>query len=277
MRPVLCAVVAAVVLALATVVHAQDKINVLIVTGDHAYHPWKETTPFLKDLLTKAGMNVQVTETPAKDLTPENLSKFNVIVLNYKESQKPPADTKWSDANKKAFADAINGGAGLVVYHFAAAAFVSGDPWDKEYEKIIAGGWRKQGFHGQRHVYDISMTKVEHPITKGMPRTFTHSNDELYQNSLIIEGSQILATAYSDKSKDPKNTGKDEPMLWINQYGKGRVVNEAMGHDVRAMQDLGFQTLFVRSVEWAAIGEVRTKVPDELVSNAPKADASEKK
>ena len=41
---------------------AQDKkaIKVLIITGDHG-HAWKETTPFLKELLAKAGMSVDVT------------------------------------------------------------------------------------------------------------------------------------------------------------------------------------------------------------------------
>src|SRR5690349_12100774 len=49
-------------------------IKVLIITGDHG-HAWKQTTPFLKDLLTKGGMEVAVTETPAKDLTSDNLAQ----------------------------------------------------------------------------------------------------------------------------------------------------------------------------------------------------------
>src|SRR5947209_6551094 len=54
------------VLILAMPVSAEETkpIKVLIITGDHG-HAWKETTPFLKDLLTKAGMSVDVTETPA--------------------------------------------------------------------------------------------------------------------------------------------------------------------------------------------------------------------
>jgi hypothetical protein len=37
-----------------------------------------------------------------------------------------------------------------------------------------------------------------------------------------------------------------------------------LGHDVAAMKDLGFQTLLIRGVEWAATGKVRTPVPAEL-------------
>ena len=36
-------------------------------------------------------------------------------LLNYRDSKTPPPETKWSDANKTAFADAIKGGKGLFV------------------------------------------------------------------------------------------------------------------------------------------------------------------
>jgi uncharacterized protein len=251
-------------LLICTTTFAAEPIKVLIITGDHVGHDWKTTTPFIKDLLTQAGMKVDVTQTPAKDLTADNLAKYDALLLNYRESKTPPSDTKWSAENQKAFADAVRDGKGLLVYHFASSAFTSGTDWDKEYEKIIAGGWRKQGFHGKRHEYRVKMTAADHPITKDMPKEFAHANDELYQNSLIPPDATLLATAYSDPAKDPKNTGKDEAMLWVSQYGKGRVCNNAMGHDVPAMSDQGFQTLLIRGVEWVARGEVNYAVPDEL-------------
>ena len=104
---------------------ADAPIKVLIITGDHG-HAWKETTPFLKDLLTKAGMTVDVTETPAKDLTSANLAKYDVLLLNYKDTRNGGPDTRWSAANQAAFLDAVRGGKGLVVYHHASSAFVGG-------------------------------------------------------------------------------------------------------------------------------------------------------
>ena len=101
---------------------------------------------------------------------------------------------------------------------------------------------------------------------KGMPDEFKHSNDELYQNSVIPADSVVLATAFSDKSLDPKNSGKDEPVVWVATYGKGRVCENALGHDVQAMQDPGFQTLLIRGVQWVATGEVHYAVPSELKS-----------
>lgn len=164
---------------------ADKQIKVLIITGDHG-HAWKQTTPFLQELLTKAGMKVDVTETPAKDLTSGNLAKYDVLLLNYKDTKNGGPDTRWSDDNKKAFTEAVEGGKGLVVYHHASSAFVGGGDFNKEFEKIIAGGWRKQGNHGKRHEFKVTIRKDDHPITKGLPEEFQHANDELYQNSVML-------------------------------------------------------------------------------------------
>ncbi len=232
------------------------EVKVLIITGDHG-HQWKETTPFLKDLLTKAGHRVDVTESPSKDLTADNLAKYDVFLLNYRNTPKGAKENPasvWSDDNKKAFGDAVKNGKGLVVYHHASSAFVADADWDREFEKIIAGGWRKQGFHGKMHEFTVTPRK-DHAITKGL-KEFKHGRDELYQNSVITPGSEVIVTAFSDLAKDPKNTGKHEPMVWVSTYGKGRVVNNVLGHDVEAMQSDGFKALMIRCVEFAGTGEV---------------------
>ncbi len=246
---------------------AAREVKVLIITGDE-FHKWKETAPYLKELLTKAGHKVDVTETASKDLTPENLARYDVLLLNYRDTPKGAKESPasvWSDDNKKAFLDAVRGGKGLYVYHYASAAFTGAAPLDKEYEKALAGGWRKQGNHGKMHEFVVTVRK-RHPITEGITE-FKHGRDELYQNSLMLPGSEVLATAYSDKSKDPKNTGKDEPVVWVAHYGKGRVVENVLGHDVEAMKSSeGFPTLLIRGVEWAATGEAFAPLPAGLKS-----------
>ncbi len=231
-------------------------VKVLIITGDAvSAHKWKETSAFLKDLLTKAGDKVDVTETPSKDLTPENLAKYDVFLLNYKDTAQGAKDNPasvWTADNKKALREAVQNGKGLVVYHHASASFAAKDNNDKDFEQLVLGGWRSQGNHGKMHEFMVTVRK-DHPITHGISE-FKHGRDELYQNSVMFPNSQVLATAYSDKSKDPKNTGKDEPVIWVANVGKGRVVENVLGHDVEAMQDPVFQKLMVRGVEWAATG-----------------------
>ncbi|GIW86077.1 MAG: hypothetical protein KatS3mg108_0401 [Isosphaeraceae bacterium] len=227
-----------------------DPIKCLIITGDHG-HDWKATTASLEQFLEQGGhIDVTVTTTPAKDLTPENLARYDVLLLNYKETR-PTPETKWTDANRQALLDAVRNGKGLVVYHFASSAFTD---WP-EYERLIAGGWRTQGFHGPKHVFTVKTVAPDHPIARGLPAEFTHTIDELYQNSKMIEGNIVLATAYSDPAKE-KGTGKDEPVIWVNTYGKGRVYHNALGHDVEALSDPMLQEWMRRGVEWAATGQV---------------------
>ena len=240
------------------------EVKVLIITGDE-FHKWKETAPVLKEILSKAGHKVDITETPSKDLTPENLARYDVFLLNYRntpQGAKANPASVWSDDNKRAFLDAVKGGKGLYVYHFASSAFTGTSDLDKEFEKAIAGGWRKQGYHGKMHEFTVTVRK-QHPITDGL-KEFKHGRDELYQNSMMFPGNEVLATAFSDKAKDPKNTGLQEPVVWVATYGKGKVIENVLGHDVEAMKSEGFRTLLIRGVEWAATGEASYPLPASL-------------
>ncbi len=71
---------------------------------------------------------------------------------------------------------------------------------------------------------------------------------------MLTPGSEVLATAYSDPGK-PRGTGKDEPVIWVNHYGKGRVYENVLGHDTKAMADPNYQEWMRRGVIWAATGK----------------------
>ena len=235
--------------ATATARASDSPVKALVVTGD-SVHDWKKTSELLAEILGEGGrVKVDVTAAPSKDLTDENLARYDVIILNYKDTAKGAPETRWSEANKQAFVKAIRGGKGLVVFHHASSAFIKPN-WD-EFEQAVAGGWRSQGFHGPRHVFSVKKTDAKHPISEGLPAGFEHAIDELYQNSMITPGSVVLATAFSDPSK-PRGTGKDEPVVWVNSFGKGRVYENTMGHDAEAMGDKNFQEWLKRGVLWAA-------------------------
>lgn len=237
---------------------AAEPIKVLIITGDNIKgHDWPGTTQALQDILSKGErFKVDVTTAPSKDLTDENLAKYDVLLLNYFQTPQGSEESRWSDANKAAFLKAVKeGGKGLVVHHFASAAFAN--PNWKEYEQAIAGGWRTQGYHGPKHEFPVKKTEVKHPISEGAPARFDHVSDELYSASMRTKGSLVLATAYCDPTK-PSGTGIDEPVIWVNQYGKGRVFNNVLGHDTAAMADKNYQQWMRRGVEWAATGQVES-------------------
>src|SRR4051794_18048113 len=98
MRRIFVAIAALAAWVAGEAVGAEGPVKVLIITGDsHPAHNWKATTPVLEDQLTLPGkVEVDVTTNPAKDLNDENLAKYDVLLLNYKD-QTPSPETTWTD------------------------------------------------------------------------------------------------------------------------------------------------------------------------------------
>lgn len=245
------------------------KLQALIVTGQNTpTHDWHGTTPVLRNLLEASGrFEVRVTE-EFRGASPETLAPYDVVVLSYYDGRKP--ELRWGERTDNALLSYVRSGKGLVIYHFALAAF---DGWT-DYERLSAGNWRpNHGHHSARHDYTVTVKDAQSPIMRGLKATFPQVNDELYANlQWQPEGAfHVLATAWDDHSlyrqgeKQPlPGPGINEPVLWTVNYGSGRVFVTALGHDAAAMKSPGFVTTLTRGAEWAATGNVTIPVPAEL-------------
>jgi type 1 glutamine amidotransferase len=218
------------------------KIKVLIITGDDVdVHHWKETTAAVRKLLLDSGkFDVQVSE----DLKPlesaDALNACDVLVLN-RYNRKAPL----SDAGKQNLLDFVRSGKGLYVQHLASASFPK---WD-EFGKLCGRHWvmGKSG-HGPRGVFPATIADKNHPITAGLGGF--QADDELYAKLEGSEPVQVLVEAYSAWSK------KTEPLVFVQEFGKGRVVHNTLGHDPKAIAAPEVTTIIARGVEWAATGKV---------------------
>lgn len=265
---------------------AAPPIRVMLLDGEQGgpYHAWQETTPYLKKMLGDAGIfNVDVVTAPPKGsdfsaFKPE-WSKYQVVVSNY-----DVPDERWPDSLKASFEEYIRKGGGLVSVHAADNAFPN---W-KEYNLMIGvGGWRGRneksgphfyyengklvsdpspgsaGSHGARLAYKVVNQVTDHPITKGLPKEWMHVPDELYANMRGPgENMTVLSTAWSDPAN--RGTNHEEPILMVLSYGKGRIFHTVMGHDLAALNCVGFIATYQRGTEWAATGKVKQKVPADF-------------
>jgi type 1 glutamine amidotransferase len=273
----------------------KTKIRVILIDGQNN-HAWRATTPLLKQILEETGrFSVDVSSNLKKDDKPgdvetvpfpPDLDKYDVLLSNYNGDD--PKYTWPEEFRKKLDASLKEGKIALVIIHAANNAFGN---W-VEYNEMIGMGWRGPAFgdrltldkegkekrvpkgegpgagHGNKHSFTITIRDAEHPITKGMPREWLHTADELYHGMRgPIKDVHLLATAYSDTAKNKdgdKGTGEHEPMIWTVSYGKGRVFHTPMGHDLDGMRCVGFVTTVQRGTEWAATGKVTLPIPDNF-------------
>jgi type 1 glutamine amidotransferase len=259
----------------------------LIIDGRNN-HDWRATTPVLKKILEENGLfTVDVVTAPPDNESLKSFSPkfqgYDVVVLNYNDYG-PKNAGDWPEATQLAFLDYIRKGGGVVSYHAADNAF----PKWLEFNKVIGlGGWSgrnekdgpyirwrdgkvvrdmtpgRGGSHGPRHQFKIDMRNLKHPISKGLPAAWLHDTDELYDRLRgPAENLDLLATALS--APEQKGTGEHEPILFTIGYGKGRIFHTTLGHDVPAMQCVGFIVTLQRGAEWAATGKVKQKVPADF-------------
>jgi uncharacterized protein len=222
-------------------------------------------------------------EVPEPITDPEfipDFSKYDVIVSNFGWKA---AD--WPEQTQSAFEQYVKNGGGFVTVHAANNCFPQ---WDAYNRMIGLGGWGgrnekdgpyvyydhegnlvrdyspgKGGSHGPQHQFIIEAREPDHPILKGMPLRWLHTQDECYDSLRgPAENMTVLATAYS--SPDFKGTDRHEPALMVIDYGKGRIFHTILGHEDYSFEGVGFITTLLRGTEWAASGKVTLPVPADF-------------
>ena len=176
---------------------------------------------------------------------------------------------------QKQLESAVSAGAGFVFLHGDHPCYwtaVGFEPW-AEVEKMAGLMWREKTSHGDYGETHITVERPEHPIMQGLSDFDT--KDEIFCNCENIWNVpfETLASAWSDPEVISRHglpgTGKQEPILTTGQYGKGRTVNQLLGHvwpyytghgmgenTMLSFVPVEFRKMFVRSCEWAATGQV---------------------
>lgn len=212
-------------------------VRVLIVAGvDHPGHDWKQTAPALRAVLEQgdrcAARIVEDPEVLGTDLAFD----YDAVVLHFR-NEAPLRREAQARANLERF---VAEGHGLVLIHFACGAF--GD-WP-EFGRLAGMVCDRETTHDPRGPFAVQLTETAHPITRGM-RDF-ETDDELYTGPDPRRPVELLAQARS------RVTGRDHPMAFAFEEGRGRVFHTPLGHDAKAITAPAVAELIRRGTLWTA-------------------------
>ncbi len=178
---------------------------------------------------------------------PESLARFDVVIGNNTTGD------NWTDAQKTAFVDWIEGGGSFVGIHGAAGTRFRYWDW---YTDVLLGGGRFIG-HPMNPQFREATVHVEdpsHPIVSHLGTSFQHV-DEWYsfEASARAAGSHVLATL-DESTYGPgveNQMGEDHPIIWIACPGEGRTFYSALGHRSESYADAGLARMIEEAILWA--------------------------
>jgi len=228
----------------ADVANAQHKPRVLFVTESKGFHHQvlPQAEEIMKQLGAKNGFDVAITQTAENELTPENLKNLDVIVF-YTTGELP-----LSDEQKKDLLDWIKSGKFFMGLHSATDTFYK---WP-EYGQMIGGYFNKHPWTENIEVTFKTEDRT-HPVTRHLPEGWT-MKEETYQIRDFIGRDKAHVLVSLDQTKTdmnrPKVVAKDFPLVWWRDYGKGKVMYNAMGHRPDVWTTDWYQTMIVNAIKW---------------------------
>lgn len=267
-----------------------DKIKVLLVGGlITVEHQGRKIIGRLTELLEATGrFEVSITE-EIRNCGPDFFEPYDLIFIDYDGKLFPTEHARrFGEKTESAIYDFVAQGKGIVFYH--SSVWVDPD-WPDEWRKLL-GGYCAMDKGCRRCPKDdhfVEVTDPDHPITKGIDKKWMNVFDDLFSQVIVHPEAKmhVLCSIFDDIENykvpgwPPKHhpvdipDGKLEnlpgvnqytPVMWTNEYGKGRVFVTTIGH-WEALDRFNFLGLLVRGAEWAATGKVTLGKPDRSGDN----------
>lgn len=221
-------------------------IKALYVTGG-GWHDYEGQIPLITKAMEEAVPGIEITVSMVKG----HGGKFN----------KHPAfkEEDWSK------------GYDVVVYNMCNAPKFSDDEWIERIVKPHREGLPAVLIHGAMHNFwpdekrtgqwnalcgvisrnhephapvVVTVVEPDHETMKGLPKTWTNPQGELYRIAEMGEQSLPLAVGVSGEKKE-------HCVAWTSQIGKGRVFGTTLGHHNETIETPEFQRMIRQGLQWA--------------------------
>jgi len=213
-------------------------VKILLLSGPN--HGFDQSAAVLHETLQRAGIDSTMVDDKAI-LTSSALDQYDALLFGtgFTRTTRQADGTVKREAELTAEQEAglfafVAGGKGLVGMH-GTAWWIGGGAVD------LMGG--HSNWHPPGSTFTVSIADGNHPTMQGLEDF--EVTDEIYI-SAHEPMLQILATA--------EWHGKAHPMVWVKEYGQGRVFYTTLGHTSATFQQPAMQQMMIQAVQWAAMG-----------------------
>lgn len=215
---------------------------VVLVGRDRYGDPWHDhaaTSDAVATLLRAEGHDVRLRSVFPDAL--DDLERPDLLVVNCGQGPlHPDAADAWRGFHDRRAA-LVDDGVPVLGLHQAANTF--GD--DPRWAQALGGRWDDDvSWHPPLGDARFRVVDATHPVTDGLGDVV--AVDEQYADLLVADDAHVLLVA--DVTGDDGAT-RAHPVVWV-AAGPGRVVYDALGHDVRSYASTSRRALLRREVAW---------------------------
>lgn len=185
--------------------------------------------------------------------TPENLVKFDTIILN------SVTGDVLNTAQQSAIESFVEAGGGLIAQHGTGdSSLAKFWPW---WSEQFGTEFVSHPADPQFQTADVVNLAKGHPVMNGLGDVFSH-NDEWYTFTGPVSGDVIVLAGLDESSYSPVNNvygpsdlrmgpePSDHPIIWAKCPGQGRLVYSALGHKTDSYDNPAHRKLLENALVW---------------------------
>lgn len=184
---------------------------------------------------------------------PEQLRKFDVVVFNNSTGR------VLTDGQRRNLEVYVENGGKLIGIHGAGD---DSHNWDWYTENLLGSTFSHHPLNPQLQEATISLSPyADELLSSNLPASWTHTDEwYVFFDNPQTKGFEILANLDGEKIipngnllwiKDKNfGMGKDHPVAWFKQIGKGKTFYTSMGHDAKAWSQKPFIQMLENAILW---------------------------
>ncbi|MES2518953.1 MAG: ThuA domain-containing protein [Bacteroidota bacterium] len=188
---------------------------------------------------------------------PEQLAKFSTVIFDNSTGE------VINDEQKRALEKYVENGGGLIGIHGAGD---NSHHWDWYVQNLLGAEFSHHAITKALQKTDILVeSNADSLITAKIPTKWSHADEwyVFFENPrnkgfnivCTIDGKSVITSGNIPLLASDKNfgMGKDHPVAWNKQIGKGKTFYTSMGHDESAWKDEYFVKLIENAINWTQI------------------------